>query len=98
MGSTRILCIPTASKKNLWFQKPWIINFSWLVYSKQLQGVFYMCGVLFLRYTAGKVIHQHLGFLVTHCYINWKNVLEDFKPIIQKHLTIKEVLNVLITF
>lgn len=70
---------PVISKRKLKFQLSWITRFSWLVYSKKLEGAFCKMCVLFANETFGKGSSAKAGLLVNKPFIKWKNAIEYFK-------------------
>jgi len=55
---------PVVSKRKLKFQLSWITRFSWLVYSKKLEGAFCKMCVLFSNETSAKGNSVKVGALV----------------------------------
>ncbi|VVC31044.1 Hypothetical protein CINCED_3A019179 [Cinara cedri] len=70
---------PVVSKRQLKFKMSWLTRFSWLVYSKKLEGALCKICVLFSNECIGKGSNQKVGALVSKPIIKWKDALEYFK-------------------
>lgn len=68
---------PQSGQRNLKFQLNWLTNWSWLSYSKMLDGVFCKYCVLFNQNEGGRG-KQKLGKLVLEHFSNWKKAIEEF--------------------
>lgn len=68
---------PVSEKRNLKFQRSWLLKYKWLAYSAILNGVFCKYCVLF-SVGGGGIGHQKLGLLVKKPFTNWKKALESF--------------------
>ena len=73
---------PVSEKRNLKFQRTWLIIYNWLAYSAIMNGVFCKYCVLF-SVRGGGIGHQTLGLLVKKPFTNWKKALEVNKFIIK---------------
>lgn len=69
---------PASGKRNLKFQRKWLFQFSWLSYSKQLDGA--VCTVCFLfgQKEVGKGAHMITKSLVATHFNRWKDAKEVF--------------------
>ncbi|XP_025424947.1 zinc finger MYM-type protein 1-like [Sipha flava] len=68
---------PVSEKRNLKFQRSWLLKYKWLTYSAIMNGVFCKYCVLF-SVGGGGIGHQTLGLLVKNPFTNWKKALESF--------------------
>ncbi|XP_050059777.1 uncharacterized protein LOC126551069 [Aphis gossypii] len=68
---------PITGKQKLKFQLNWLRKWSWLTYSKLLDGAFCKFCVLFKRNEGGRG-NQKLGKLVLEKFSNWKKAIEEF--------------------
>lgn len=68
---------PVSDKRNLKFQRSWLLKYKWLAYSEIMNGVFCKYCVLF-SVRGGGIGHQTLGQLVKKPLTNWKKALESF--------------------
>lgn len=64
-------------KLKLKFQRQWLENFKWLLYSENVQGAYCKYCVAFAQ--TGGVGSQPLGHLVKNKFDNWKKAIECFK-------------------
>lgn len=68
---------PQSGNRNLKFQLSWLTRWSWLSYSKMLDGVFCKYCVLFNQNEGGRG-KQKLGKLILEHFSNWKKAIEEF--------------------
>lgn len=68
---------PQSGNWNLKFQLSWLTTWSWLSYSKMLDGEFCKYCVLFNQ-NEGSHGKQKLGKLVLEHFSNWKKAIEEF--------------------
>jgi len=75
---------PTKPGGKLRFQRHWIDQFSWLVYSTRSDGCFCKHCVAFAVEHVGKGGHRKAGKLINVQFSDWKHALETFKDHAQK--------------
>lgn len=71
---------PISTDRRLSFQRHWMMQYNWLVYSDYLKGALCKVCVLFRKDFGGRG-EQKLGYLVKIPFTKWKNAKEMF----QKH-------------
>lgn len=67
------------------FQKSWLEQFKWLIYSRKEDGAYCKYCTLFTSENEGKGSHQQLGYFVNKGFRKWKKAKESFRH----HATLK---------
>ncbi|XP_031332794.1 zinc finger MYM-type protein 1-like [Photinus pyralis] len=76
---TETFQFPSSGNRNLKFQHKWFHQWKWLSYSKEVDGAYCKCCVLFNTNTGvGLGKHQKVGQLCTEKFCNWKKAKERF--------------------
>lgn len=70
---------PASGQRNLKFQRKWLSEFQWLVYSKKLDGAMCVFCFLFSKKEVGKGSHVSAKSLVTTHFNRWKGAKELFR-------------------
>lgn len=70
---------PSSGKRNLKFQRNWLIEFPWLTYSIKSDSAFCQFCALFCCEDVGKGCHTKPKALVFQPFNNWKDAKEQFR-------------------
>lgn len=70
---------PLSGTRNLKFQRNWLLEFSWLLYSEKLDGAFCRFCFLFCPKEVGKGSHMPTKSLVVTPFCRWKDAKEQFR-------------------
>lgn len=70
---------PASNKRNLKFQRKWLVEFPWLTYSKKLDGAICQHCCLFGSKQVGKGGHAPVQSLVITPFTRWKDAKENFR-------------------
>lgn len=70
---------PVSGTRNLRFQRKWLIEFPWLIYSKKCDGAFCHFCFFFCSIEVGKGSHTNAKSFVNQPFKRWKDAKETFR-------------------